>query len=174
MLPLFAAVLAICLVSALAGVIAVVRVLPRIELAAPPEGEAGVTRLRADVHSGLEQTTIALIRELRLPHGADGASYGTLYVESAPQGGLLIRSHSMMGRGLYAVVALGASRTQTSVAYAIVRLPSDDSLHPAVHDMELTLVRALRCIDAKADIRLSSTAFRDFGRSRLPARVGAE
>lgn len=160
----FLPVVAICLLSALVGVVAAVRVLRRIDRADPPSTETGVTRLRAEVHSGLEQTTIALIRELRLPHGADGAAYGALYVEPGAQGGLTIRSHSMMGRGLQALVALRAGRDRTTVSYAIARLPSDDSLYPAVHDLELALVRALRRIDSHADIRLSSTAFRQFAR----------
>ncbi len=162
----FLPMVAICLVSAIVGVIAAVRVVRRVDGAETVATEAGVTRLRAEVHSGLEQTTIALTRELQLPRGVEGAAYGTMYLEPAAQGGLLIRSHSMIGRGLHAVVTMRAGHGRTSVAYSVVRLPNDDSLHPAVHDLELTLVRALRRIDPRADIRLSSTAFREFGRSR--------
>ncbi len=165
MVLLVVALLALCAVSGVAGAVAVRRIGRRADADAPPGDEVGLVRVRALVGTGHEQLLIGLARELHLPNRAEDVPYGGLYLDSNPPLGLVVRTSSVLGRGLVAPLSVRAGHGATELTYGIVRLPDDETLHATVLDFEVQLISALRRLSPSATIRLAGTALRDLDRA---------
>lgn len=165
------ALVALSAISAIAGVLVVRRSMGAIDPEEPVGEQVGLVRLRAQVATGSEQTLVALVRELQVPRGRDGAGYGDLYVEPDHADGLVVRTVSQLDRGLIAPLTLRPGAHCTEITYAIVQLPQDEALHDIALDFEARLVSAVRRIDAGSEVRLAGTASRDLtdGLWRTPA-----
>lgn len=129
---------------------------------------AGTIRVRAEVHTGLEQAMLGIVRSLALVGSPQDAAYGRIWAQQEDDHHLVVGSRSEIGRGFRAVIGLQRGRSRTHVEYAITRLPSDESLHAAVLQFELLLIEALRRLDPNVDVRLLGTALRDLERARSP------
>ncbi|MFD1722031.1 hypothetical protein ACFSBI_10755 [Amnibacterium endophyticum] len=160
MVFLLSALVVLGVLSAVAGLVVVRRVMGGIDEDADPGDEVGLVRLRAQVATGSEQTLVALVRELQVQRGADGVGYGELYVD-ADADGLVVRTMSVLDRGLVAPLTLRPGAHCTDVTYAIVQLPQDEALHQVALQFEARLISALRRIDADSQVRLAGTTMRD-------------
>ena len=129
-----------------------------------PDPGSGTLRVRADLHTGVEQAMVGIMRTLSLVGGPNDAAYGQMYVQPAGDRQLIIGSRSEIGRGFRALIDMERGRSLTHVSYSIVQLPSDDSLHAAVLQFELLLIEAIRRVDPNADVRLVGRALRDLDR----------
>ncbi len=127
-----------------------------------PHEDAGLLRMTAEVHTGMEQTLVALIRELHLPRGGSDIAYGHLYCSSRGDDLLLIRSRSEIDRGLHAAIRLLPASRFTGLEYRIQQLPGDDALRARVLGLEADLVHAVRAVDGTAEIHLAATGLRQF------------
>jgi hypothetical protein len=116
---------------------------------------------------GAEQTLLGLHREIDLPRGVGDVPYGGMYLAEAADTRLVVRTRSEIDRGLMSVIDIRRTRTATVVVYSILRLPGDQGLLDAVLALELRLIGAVRRLDRTVEVRLSGTALREFGRSRL-------
>jgi hypothetical protein len=167
MLPLILLTL-VAVVGAIAGVVVALRS-GADDRDAPALGdgqEEGLLRVSAEIHTGWEQTLVALVRELSLPRGAQDIAYGALYLEPRTEHRLFVRTRSEIGRGFLGAVDIRPGRGSTRVSYAIVRLPGDEQLHARVLDFELGLISAIRRIDRDANVRLAADALRELDRPR--------
>lgn len=162
MILLVAALVVLGAISAAAGLLLVQRVMGGIDSDAAPGEEVGLVRLRAQVATGAEQTLVALVRELQVQRGSDGAGYGELYLDPDSDG-VVVRTVSVLDRGLVAPVTLRPGTHCTEVTYAIVQLPQDEGLHAVALGFEAHLIAALRRIDASSEVRLTGTTMRDLG-----------
>jgi hypothetical protein len=132
--------------------------------AGSPGLQRGLPRLVAELHTGPEQVLVALARELPIERGVAELAYGQLYWEAVGDERLVIRSHSMIGRGLIAVVDLRRQPSSTVLRFAVIRLPGDDEVREALLRFEVALVGVLRRIDPRASVRLSGASLRDVDR----------
>jgi hypothetical protein len=137
--------------------------------AGAPDRAAGTLRVRADVHTGVEQALIGITRSLSLVGRPSDAAYGQMWVQQEGDDALLIGSRSELGRGFRAVIRVERGRSLTHLEYSILRLPGDESLHTAVLQFELLLIEAVRRLDPNADVRLVGRALRDL--DRLPRQA---
>ena len=131
-----------------------------------PDTASGTTRVRAEVHDGLEQTMLGIVRALAVVGTPSDAAYGRIWAQQTDDRHLLVGSRAEAGHGFRAVIGLTRGRGRTDVEYAITRLPGGDALHSAVLQFELLLIEALRRLDPDADVRLLGTALRDLERTR--------
>jgi hypothetical protein len=129
-----------------------------------PDRTAGTLRVRAELHTGVEQALLGVMRTLSLVGRPGDAAYGQMFVQPDGDTRLLIGTRSEIGRGFRAVIEFERGRSTTSVTYSIVRLPGDESVHAAVLQFELLLIEAIRRVDANADVRLVGRALRDLDR----------
>lgn len=129
-----------------------------------PETTEGTLRVRAELHTGVEQVMIGVASALALAGGPDQAGYGRLYLQQVGDTSMLVGSRSEIGRGFRAAISLERRRSTTHLGYAILRLPGDDSVHAAVLQFELLLIEAIRRVDPNADVRLVGRALRDLDR----------
>ncbi len=134
---------------------------------------SGTVRVEAEVHTGLEQTMVGVVRALSLVGSPGDAAYGKMFVQQADARTLLVGSRSEIGRGFRAALSLEPGRGLTRVRYAILRLPGDESLHAAVLQFELLLIEALRRLDPDVAVHLEGTALRDLERVRPASGEGA-
>lgn len=132
--------------------------------AGAPDTTEGTLRVRAELHTGVEQVLIGVVSALALARSAEGAQYGRLYLEQLGDTSLLVGSRSEIGRGFRAAITVERRRSTTHLAYAILRLPGDDSIQSAVLQFELHLIGAVRRVDPNADVRLVGRALRDLDR----------
>jgi hypothetical protein len=131
-----------------------------------PDMTEGTLRVRAQLHTGIEQVLIGVAGSLALATSPEAAGYGQLYLQQVGERALLVGSRSEIGRGFRAAITLERSRSTTQLDYAILRLPGDDAVHAAVLRFELLLIEAVRRIDPNADVRLVGRALRDLDRVR--------
>ena len=162
--------LALTVIAVLGAAVGVAVALRSGETRTPGTGsrneEEGLLRVSGEIHTGWEQTLIALIRELHLPRNGADVPYGALYLESSTEHRLYVRTRSEIGRGFLGAIDLTPQRGPTRVAYSILRLPGDEHLHARVLDFELDLIAAMRRVDANANVHLAADALREFERSR--------
>jgi hypothetical protein len=125
----------------------------------------GTVRVRAEVHTGVEQALIGIARGLSLVGRPGDAAYGQMYLQQTDEGVLTVGSRSEIGRGFRASITAQRGRSTTHVLYAILRLPGDEALHTAVLQFELLLIEAIRRLDPHADVRLVGRALRDLDRA---------
>jgi hypothetical protein len=128
----------------------------------------GTVRVRAEVHTGVEQALIGIARSLSLVGREGDAAYGQLYLQQIGEGVLAVGSRSEIGRGFRATITAERGRSTTRIQYAILRLPGDEALHAAVLQFELLLIEAVRRVDPHADVRLVGRALRDLDRTERP------
>jgi hypothetical protein len=164
---LFVALVVLMALGMAAAIIVVLRVGRTTAAAIAPGQQVGLERLRATLHMGAEQTLLGIHREIDLPKGAGEVPYGGMYVAEAADTRLVVRTRSELDRGLMSVIDIRRTRTATVVVYSILRLPGDQDLLDAVLALELRLIKAVRRLDRSVDVRLSGTALREFGRSRI-------
>jgi hypothetical protein len=131
---------------------------------ARPDRATGTLRVRAELHTGVEQALLGIMRTLSLVGHPGDAAYGQMYVQPESDTRLLIGSRSEIGRGFRAVIELTRGRAATVLTYSILRLPGDDTVHAAVLQFELLLIEAIRRVDGNADVRLVGRALRDLDR----------
>jgi hypothetical protein len=129
-----------------------------------PDITEGTLRVRADLHTGVEQVLIGVTSGLALSMSPRDATYGQLFVQQVGDQSLLVGSRSEIGRGFRAAIQMERHRTTTHLAYSILRLPGDESVHAAVLRFELLLIEAVRRVDPDADVRLVGRALRDLDR----------
>jgi hypothetical protein len=153
------------IVGAIGATVAVVLVLKvaRPALGAP-DRSSGTLRVRAELHTGVEQALLGIMRTLSLVGRPGDAAYGQMFVQPEGDTRLIVGSRSEIGRGFRAAIEFERSRSTTSVTYSILRLPGDESVHSAVLQFELLLIEAIRRVDANADVRLVGRALRDLDR----------
>lgn len=138
-----------------------------------PDLTQGTLRVRARVHTGVEQALIGLTRSLALVGSPGDAAYGQMYLRQIGEDALEVGSRSEIGRGFRATILARPGRSATELDYAILRLPGDESLHAAVLQFELLLIEAIRRLDADADVRLVGRALRDLDRTDRNRRSDA-
>jgi hypothetical protein len=165
-------VLIAVIVGAVGATIAVALVLRGARPAVgAPDTTAGTLRVRAELHTGVEQALLGIMRTLSLVGRPGDAAYGQMFVQPESDTRLLIGSRSEIGRGFRAVIMFARGRSTTSVTYSILRLPGDESIHAAVLQFELLLIEAIRKVDANADVRLVGRALRDLDRQGPPSNA---
>jgi len=147
------------------AVIAVALLLRAGRAVGPADTAQGTVRVRADVHTGVEQALVGIARALALVGQPGDAAYGQMYLQQTAEGVLTVGSRSEIGRGFRAQIVVRRGRSTSQVLYAILRLPGDDSLHAAVLQFELLLIEAIRRLDPNADVRLVGRALRDLDRA---------
>ncbi|MGN6446870.1 hypothetical protein [Amnibacterium sp.] len=171
--PIAVALLALLLAVVGAGV-AVALVVRAGRPAAGADTTRGTVRVRAEVHTGVEQAMIGIARSLALVGSPGDAAYGQMYLQQTGDGVLTVGSRSEIGRGFRATITAQPGRRSTELVYAIVRLPGDESLHAAVLQFELLLIEAVRRLDPNADVRLVGRALRDLDRVERAPRDAEE
>ena len=129
-----------------------------------PETTEGTLRVRAELHTGVEQAVIGIARSLALAQSPAEASYGRLYLQQLGDTSLLVGSRSEIGRGFRAAITIDRRRSTSQLSYSILRLPGDDAVHALVLQFELLLIEAIRRVDPNADVRLVGRALRDLDR----------
>ncbi|RIX30206.1 hypothetical protein [Amnibacterium setariae] len=135
------------------------------QAAGAPDLTQGTLRVRAEVHTGVEQALIGLTRSLALVGSPGDAAYGQMYLRQVGDEALEVGSRSEIRRGFRAMIVARRGRSATHLDYSILRLPGDDSLHAAVLQFELLLIEAIRRLDSDADVRLVGRALRDLDRT---------
>lgn len=163
---LFIALIALAVVGGVVAVLYASRAVPETGRPRQTVEHDGVVRVRAEVHTGWEQTLLGLTRELGLPRRSDDVPYGGFYLDPQSEERVLVRSRSEIGRGYIGALQLTPQRGLTVVDYSIVRLPGDETLHDRVLGLELQVISALRRIDRDVDVQLSGAALREFDRPR--------
>ena len=137
----------------------------------PAEGRTDITegtlRVRADLHTGVEQALIGVSGSLAMVIGPENAAYGQLYLQQVGDRSLLMGSRSEIGRGFRAAITIDRGRKASHLSYAILRLPGDEAVHASVLRFELLLIEAVRRVDPNADVRLVGRALRDLDRVEL-------
>jgi hypothetical protein len=129
-----------------------------------PDLTEGTLRVRAELHTGVEQVLIGIAGSLSLARNPESAGYGQLYLQQVGDRALLVGSRSEIGRGFRAAITVERHRSVTQLSYAILRLPGDDAVHATVLRFELLLIEAVRRVDPNADVRLVGRALRDLDR----------
>lgn len=124
----------------------------------------GTLRVQADLHTGVEQVLIGISSALALSMSPQETSYGRLFLQQVGDRALLVGSRSEIGRGFRASIVVERHRSSTHLTYSILRLPGDESVHASVLRFELSLIEAIRRVDANADVRLVGRALRDLDR----------
>ncbi|GAA2751715.1 hypothetical protein [Amnibacterium kyonggiense] len=147
------------------AVVAVVLLIRAGRSVAGADTAQGTVRVRAEVHTGVEQALIGLTRSLALVGSPADAAYGQLFLQQTAVATLTVGSRSEIGRGFRALITAEPGRGATEIRYAILRLPGDETLHAAVLQFELLLIEAIRRLDANADVRLVGRALRDLDRT---------
>jgi hypothetical protein len=129
-----------------------------------PDITEGTLRVRADLHTGVEQVLIGISSALSISMEPRDTAYGLLYLQQVGERSLLVGSRSEIGRGFRAAIGVERRRTTTHLTYSILRLPGDESIHATVLRFELLLIEAVRRVDPNADVRLVGRALRDLDR----------